>query len=102
MSLKSRLRAVLSQVRDSLPLPLYVSPPPSSLPPLSLSLSIGFRVAFGVSRLLNKSTGGQRSRVEPDRRRGTPNPASPSRLSTNVDVPPAPSLSLSSAAIIQF
>ena len=77
MSLKSRLRAVLSRVKEFLPFISHSSTPSGAF---SLSLSIRFRVAFGVSssRLLNKSTGGQRgrrregrSRVEPDRRPGT-------------------------------
>ena len=104
MSLKSRLRAVLSRVREFLSSPFSSSPPSPSgaFSPYTLS---DFGVAFGVSscrppRLLNKSTGGQRSCHEwnPIGAEGRPRSPSPSPLSTNVHVPSSPSPS----AIIQF
>ena len=105
MSLKSRLRAVLSRVREFfLSLFPFISPLPSNAGFL-YTPSIRFRVAFGVSsssssssRLLNKSTGGQRSRVEPDRRRGTPQIAAPLPTVHKCRCP----FPLSLAAIIQF
>ena len=109
MSLKSRLRAVLSRVREFfLSLFPFISPLPSNGGFL-YTPSIRFRVAFGVSpsssssssssssRLLNKSTGGQRgrSRVEPDRRPGTRDALPPHCPQMSMSPPPP-------SAIIQF